>query len=79
VINQNQVVIGVLMGIALIVFGLVPGMLQHFANQISNIADQLSSRISIPERSEVRVRPSRWLIALGVFVITLTFLAYYSN
>jgi sulfite exporter TauE/SafE len=79
VINQNQVVIGVLMGLALIVFGLAPGLLRHFANQISNIADQMSSRMSIPDRTEIRIRPSRWLIALGVFVITLTFLAYYSN
>ena len=76
VITLNEVVVGVLSGCALIVFGLVPGLFQAVASGIWNFHDSLSGSFPSPHRME-EIRQPVWLAGLGVALSAATLLAYF--
>ena len=73
-IHPREVVIGVLAGIVLMVAGLVPGLLQGFAQAISNFGDALSSRPPGASASPVEFEQPRWFAHAGVALICATLL-----
>jgi hypothetical protein len=80
VINSNQLIIGVLSGSILIVFGLVPGLLQGLTQGVRNFSDiLLSSRFPPPSYPRTEVQPPGWLAPAGITLVAATVLAYLSN
>lgn len=75
-IHPRQVVIGVLAGIVLMVAGLVPGLLQGFAQAVSNFSDVLSSRPPGVSGSPIEFKQPRWFATVGLALICATLLAY---
>ena len=77
-ITLKQVMIGVVSGGVLVMFGLVPGLLQGLGEAIYNFRDLLSSLFpSQPHRYDP-IRQSRLLAGLGLALIVATLLAYIS-
>ena len=85
-IELSQVVVGLVCGCALIVFGLMPGLFQELFQAleegIGNFRDSLSSSFATPPRQDLQMGPIRqriWLAGLGAALIVTTVLAYLSN
>ncbi len=80
--NPHEVIVGVLTGSVLIVFGLVPGIFQGLTDGTQNYLDLFSSRLLMrPPRHAGYNRVERpiWLAGLGVALIVLILLAYMSE
>ncbi len=84
VIDSSQFVNGLWMGTILLVLGLVPGLLDRCAKEISDTANAVFLRLPpsarVPLRAQGAVhtplRQPRWLAGLGVAIIAGTFFAY---
>jgi hypothetical protein len=85
VIDLRQVAIGVFMGTMLIVFGLVPGLFQGFAEGVRRALESfqngnlLAVRFHVQPSRHVAVSQPRWLAAIGAALIAGTLFAYLSN
>ena len=73
------------MGCALLVFGLVPGLFQGFAEGVRKALESfqngnlLSPRFQVHLHRQVQAGQPRWLAAIGAALIAGTLLAYFSN
>jgi hypothetical protein len=84
--NPQSLITGLITGCALVVFGLVPGLLHRVAEQViyevHAVRDMLLFGAPLTKR-----RPSEhksvhrpvWLAGAGAFLITITVLGYLSN
>ena len=79
VIDLNQLMIGVMWGMALMFFGLVPGLFKSFAEGVLNCADALTSRSPRSSHLSERYRHPVWLAGIGAALIAVTLLAYFSK
>jgi drug/metabolite transporter (DMT)-like permease len=79
VITFGEVMIGVMAGCVLILFGLFPPPFERLMEELSNFTDSLSSRFRRqPRRYEQIQKPVWWLAGLGMALIAVTVLAYLS-
>ena len=75
----HDVMIGVLSGCVLIVFGLVPGLFQGLTEGVRNLLNSVSSPLPTkPRRDKSYDRPIS-LAGIGATLIVLSVLAYLSN
>jgi hypothetical protein len=77
-IGQDQVVNGVTVGLMMLLLGLVPGLYQALEDGIANCATLFSIRSPLLTRSREFKQP-RWFAGVGVILILLTFLAYFTR
>ena len=70
---------GVVMGCILIVIGSVPGLLEKWAEALSNFADSVMFRFAVASRTPAKVEQQRWLAALGMALIALSLFLYRSR
>ena len=80
-INLDQLMTGIAMGMILIVLGLVPDLPDKWAAALSDFAERLVYRLPVSSRSLARTRATRqhWLAALGMLVIALSLFLYTSR
>ena len=79
--QPKDLVVGVLAGCVLIVFGLVPGLFQALIAGIQRFRDSLFSLFpmrALDAAPSDRSRPV-WLAGLGAMLIVVTVLAYLSS
>ena len=67
---------GVLMGLILVIIGLVPGLLDKWAEALSNIAETILFRAPLSSRDRTEFGQQRWLAALGMALIALSLYLY---
>lgn len=75
-IGRYQVMIGVVSGCILIVFGLVPGLFQDLADGVRRYSDSFTAGFPTSPRLYTPIRRPRWLAGLGFLLIVLTIVAY---
>jgi hypothetical protein len=76
VINFEQLMTGMVMGTILIIIGIVPGLLEKWADGLSNIADLLLYRSPVRSHAGASFGEQRWLAALGMALIALSFFLF---
>jgi hypothetical protein len=85
VIHWKTAETGVLMGSVLVVFGLVPGLFQRFAEGVRNALTSLqdgnlpSARFQVHPVWQAQSGQPRWLAIIGAALIAGTLLSYFSN
>jgi hypothetical protein len=79
VVSFNQFMTGVVMGLILIIIGFVPGLLDKWAEGLSNIAEIIMYRTPLPTRGRTEFGQHRWLAALGMALIALSLYLYTSR
>jgi hypothetical protein len=79
VIDLDQLVTLVMMGLCLILLGLWPGLLKSCADGIDDVTNLLLVRLGARSRQRSGPLEPHWFALAGVAVIALTFLAYLSN
>jgi hypothetical protein len=79
VISFEQFMTGVVMGCILIVIGSVPGLLEKWAESLSNFADSFMFRFSVASQTRTEFGQQRWLAALGMALIALSLFLYTSR
>jgi hypothetical protein len=67
---------GVVMGVILIIIGSVPGLLDKWAEALSNIAESFLFRTPLTSRERTEFGQQRWLAALGMALISLSMYLY---
>jgi hypothetical protein len=72
VINFEQLMTGMVMGSILIIIGMVPGLLEKWADGLSNLAETLFYRSPVRSRTGATFGEQRWLAALGMALIALS-------
>jgi len=77
VIGPRQLVLGISIGAALILCGLIPGLFQQFSDGVRNALDRVTSPFLAPARTHAEVRRPAWLAAAGAAFIVATALAYF--
>lgn len=79
--NLHEVLIGVLSGSVLVVFGLVPGLFEGLSEGVRNFNDSVSFGSPMRPRryTEHYHRRHVWLAGLGAALIALSVLAYFSD
>jgi len=70
---------GVVMGCILIVSGSVPGLLEKWAEALSDFADSFLFRFAVASRTRTEFGQQRWLAAMGMAVIALSLFLYTSR
>lgn len=70
---------GVLMGTILIIIGFVPGLLDKWAEALSNIAETILFRAPMSSRGRTQFGRQRWLAALGMALIALSLYLFTSR
>lgn len=77
--TPDSVLIGVLTGCALIVFGVVPGLLENLTDGVRNLSNSVSNQFltrAADRRARRKLAQPTWLAGLGVALIVLTILGY---
>ena len=77
-ISVEQLMVGVAMGLILIIIGFVPGLLDKWAEALSNIADTILYRAPLSSRGRAQFGQQRWLAAMGMALIALSMYLYAS-
>jgi len=70
---------GVVMGSILIILGSVPGLLEKWAEALSNFADSVMFGFAVGSRTSTKFGQQRWLAALGMALIALSLFLYRSR
>ena len=78
-INQEQLLTGILMGTILIVIGVVPGLLDKWAKKLTDIADTLFYGSAVGSRAPTQFGQQHWLAALGMALIALSLFLFTSR
>ena len=78
-ISFHQFMTGALMGCILIIIGFVPGLLDKWAEALSNMAETILYRMPIASRGRTEFGQQRWLAALGMALIALSLFLYTSR
>jgi hypothetical protein len=81
VIEPQQVAVGVVAGLTLLVFGFAPRYLDAVADGIQNFQQWISGKPPIaPHLRPIGERPVHiWMVVCGSALIALTLIAYTSN
>ena len=79
VIDLRQLVLGISIGLALILCGLVPGLFQQVSDGVRNAIGQVSAPFLLPARSREEARRPKWLAAVGTALIAVSVLGYFSR
>jgi hypothetical protein len=79
VIDPRQLVLGISIGLALIVCGLVPGLFQQVSDGVRNAIHHASAPFLAPARTREEVRQPAWLATVGAAFIAAAVLAYFSR
>ena len=79
VISFDQFMTGVVMGCILIIIGSVPGLLDKWAEALSNMAETILYRMPIASRGRTEFGQQRWLAALGLALISVSLFLYTSR
>jgi hypothetical protein len=79
VIEFNQLMAGVVMGLILMIIGFVPGLLDKWAEALSNIAETILYRAPLSSRDRAQFGQQRWLAAMGMALIALSLYLYTSR
>ncbi len=74
--DLRHVLMGVLMGLVLIGFGLVPGLFQTMATSVRDFSERFTLQLVLPSRKRAEFRQPRLLAAFGAALIALSLLAY---
>lgn len=75
-INFEQFMTGVVMGLILIIIGFVPGLLDKWAAALSNIAETILYRAPLSSRGRTEFGQQRWVAAMGMALIALSLYLY---
>lgn len=67
---------GVVMGLILVIIGGVPGLLDKWAQALSNIADTLLFRSPLPSGGRTDFGQQLWIAAMGMALIALSLFLY---
>jgi hypothetical protein len=67
---------GVVTGLVLIIIGFVPGLLDKWADALSNIAETILYRAPLSARGRTGFGQQRWLAAMGMALIALSLFLY---
>ena len=78
-ISFSQLMTGAVMGLILIIIGFVPGLLDKWAEAMSNMAETILYRMPIASRGRTEFGEQRWLAALGMAFIALSLFLYTSR
>lgn len=78
-ISLEQFTVGVVMGLVLIIIGFVPGLLDKWAEALSNIAETILYRAPFSLGGRTQFGQQRWLAALGMALIALSLYLYISR
>jgi len=76
VLTFNQLMTGVVMGVILIIIGSVPGLLDKWAEALSNIAETMLFRSPLSSRERAEFGQQRWMAAMGLSLIALSMFLY---
>jgi len=76
VVSFNQFMTGVVMGLILIIIGFVPGLLDKWAEALSNIAETILYRAPLSSRERTEFGQQRWIAAMGMALIALSLYLY---
>jgi hypothetical protein len=79
VIDLDQLVTLICMGIGLLLLGLWPGLLQSCADGIDDVSKLLFMRMGGRSRGQTNPVEPHWFALAGVAMILLTILAYISR
>ena len=79
VITFEQLMTGMVMGTILIIIGMVPGLLEKWADGLSNIAETLFYRSPVKSSAGATFGEQRWLAALGMALIALSLFLFTSR
>lgn len=71
-INFDQCMAGIAMGLILIIIGGVPGLLDKWAEALTNIAETILYRAPLSARGRIEFGQQRWLAAMGMALIALS-------
>ena len=76
--NLHEVMIGVLTGAVLVLFGLVPGLIEGLSQGVRNFNDSVSFGSALGPRryTQHHCRRHTWLAGLGAVLIALSVLAF---
>ena len=72
VISFHQFMTGVVMGLILIIIGFVPGLLDKWAEALSNIAGTILYRAPLSSSARTQFGQQRWIAAMGMALIALS-------
>ena len=67
---------GVVMGLILVIIGFVPGLLDKWAEALSNIAETILYRAPLSSRERIEFGQQRWIAALGLALMALSLYLY---
>ena len=67
---------GVLMGVILIIIGVVPGLLDKWAEAVSNMAETILYRAPLSSRVRTAFGQQRWIAAMGMALVALSLFLY---
>jgi hypothetical protein len=76
VISFEQFMTGVAMGLILMISGFVPGLLDKWATALSNFAETILYRAPVAQRDRTAIGDQRWIGAMGLALIALSFYLY---
>ena len=81
-INFEQLMTGMAMGTILLIMGLVPGLLDKWAEALTTLAEVLAFRLNrapLASRTRTEFGEQRWLAALGMALIALSLYLFTSR
>lgn len=78
-ISFHQLMTGVVMGLILIIIGFVPGLLDKWAEALSNMAETILYRAPLSSRARTEIGEQRWIAAMGMALIALSLFLYTSR
>ena len=67
---------GVVMGLILVIIGAVPGLLDKWAEALSNMAETILYRAPLSSRVRAEFGQQRWIAAMGLALIALSLYLY---
>jgi hypothetical protein len=79
VISFHQLMTGVVMGLILVIIGFAPGLLDKWAEALSDFAETILYRAPLSSRARSDVGPQRWIGAMGMALIALSLFLYTSH
>ena len=75
-IGFDQFMTGVVMGLILIIIGFVPGLLDKWAEAVSNMAETILYRTPLSSGGRTAFGQQRWIAAMGMALIALSLFLY---
>ena len=67
---------GAVMGLLLVIIGAVPGLLDKWADALSNMAETILYRAPLSSRPRTEFGQQRWIAAIGMALIAFSLFLY---